>query len=322
MKKVIVSITCIFSILLVLLNINKITTNITHALYHPSSNKVTQETNYYQNQSYNFVKNTTDFTPLGKQDLLDIIYTAINNGSKSFTFYCPKVYQTCISDINEFSNDANLLTHLNNFVHPYNSFTSIKTTISDSGEINFTIKYLYTKEEIATLNQEIKKLLPTLLAQADKLNENETDKFTIEYNKIKVIHDYIINNTKYDLDNNKELKSYNAYGALINHIATCNGYTDLMALFLTEMGYENFKVATTNGTSENSKGHVWNAVKVNDEWLHLDLTWDDPVSSDNKDYLYHKYFLINTEELFLADSNITSEEHNFDPAIYSELKSS
>ena len=93
-----------------------------------------------------------------------------------------------------------------------------------------------------------------------------------------------------------------------------------MAIFLTNMGYDNFKIATTNENIKEPAGHVWNAVKINNEWLHLDLTWDDPVSSDGKDYLYHKYFLINTEELILADSNITSKEHEFNRAIYSELK--
>ena len=88
-----------------------------------------------------------------------------------------------------------------------------------------------------------------------------------------------------------------------------------MAIFLSKMGYENFKIATTNETT----GHVWNVVKINEEWLHLDLTWDDPVSSDGKDYLYHKYFLINTEGLKKADENITSKEHEFNLAIYNEL---
>ena len=99
-----------------------------------------------------------------------------------------------------------------------------------------------------------------------------------------------------------------------------SGYTDLMAIFLTNMGYDNFKIATTNENIKEPAGHVWNAVKINNEWLHLDLTWDDPVSSDGKDYLYHKYFLINTEGLIKADENITSKEHDFNRAIYSELK--
>ena len=86
------------------------------------------------------------------------------------------------------------------------------------------------------------------------------------------------------------------------------------------MGYDNYKVATTETLNSTTEGHIWNAVKINDEWLHLDLTWDDPVSSDGKNYLYHKYFLIDTEELITADNNITSKDHIFDETIYSELK--
>ncbi len=313
MKNIIISFLCILSILLVLLNINTITDKIIDFINPSSPNKIENHNNYYKNDDYIFVNNTNDFTPYGKQDLLNIIYTVINSGTLNFTFYCPKEYTDCIKDMNDISKDANLLTHLNNFVHPFNSFTSINTTLSDSGEVTLNVNFLYNEEEIKEIDNKVKALLKELIND-DLESEN------VDYDKIKIIHDYIINNTKYDIDNNKDNKSYNAYGALFNNLATCNGYTDLMAIFLSNMGYNNYKIATTNGDAENVEGHVWNAVEINGEWLHLDLTWDDPVSSDGKDYLYHKYFLINTEELNTADSNITSTEHQFDTSIYTELK--
>ena len=59
---------------------------------------------------------------------------------------------------------------------------------------------------------------------------------------------------------------------------------------------------------------------IDNEWLHLDLTWDDPVSNDGKDYLYHKYFLVSTEEMMEADSgSVKVEEHNFNKSIYQEF---
>lgn len=308
LKRIVIPCTCILLVLLVLININKISDKIINTLNPPHSNKIEAYNKYYKEAKFGFVETTDNFTPYGKQDILNIIYTVINSGSKNFTFYCPKEYNNCLADINYITNDADLLTHLNNFVNPLNSFTSINTVISDSGEISLKITYLYTEEEIKTVESEVKKLIPLLI----------TDNLTQDYDKIKAVHDYIINNTKYDLDNNKEIKSYNAYGALVNHLATCNGYTDLMAVFLTQMGYDNFKIATTD--TEERKGHVWNAVKVNNTWLHLDLTWDDPVSSDGENYLYHKYFLITTPDLVAADSNITSSEHNFNKAIYQEFK--
>ncbi len=306
MKKFLIPIICILSILFCLLNINKITNKIIIILNHPNSSSIVYNEDYHQ-KNYGFVSNTNKFTTYGKQDILNVFYTVLNNGMNNFTFYCPKEYTNCLSDVEVISKDENLLTHLNNFVHPFNSFESIVTDISDSGEVTMEIKYIYTEQEKKEINEEVDKLIKKLITKDVK----------DDYDKIKTIHDYIINNTKYDVDNDKNKKSFNAYGTLFNHLATCNGYTDLMAIFLTKMGYENYKIATTN--KENS-GHVWNAVKLNTEWLHLDLTWDDPVSSDNKNYLYHKYFLIDTNELKTADSNITSTEHDFDYSIYREFK--
>ncbi len=310
MKKIIVPFICLIFILITLLNIDIFTDKIIFFLNKSNTTKVEIKNQYYKESDYIFVKNTNNFTPYGILDILNIMYTIINSGTNNFTFYCPKEYADCVNDIKDLTKDKSLLTHLNNFVHPFNSFSSIEASIADSGEIIIKVNYLYTSEDIVLIENKVKELISSLI----------TSDLTDDYEKIKVIHDYIINNTKYDVDNNDNLKSYLAYGPLFNNVATCNGYTDLMAIFLTLMGYDNYKVATTENGNNNYEGHIWNAVKINDEWFHLDLTWDDPVSSDGKDYLYHKYFLINTEELITADSNITSNDHVFDKTIYGELK--
>ena len=308
MKKIIVPIICLFSILLVLLNIDKITDKIIFFLNPSITNKIDVKNPYYKTNNYVFTQNTSNFTPYGIEDLLNIMYTILNSRTTDFSFYCAKEYTSCIEDMEMITKDRTLLTHLNNFVHPFNSFYNINAKIMENNEIIIHINYLYTEEEQKKIDEEVDKIIEKLV----------TSDITEDYDKIKVIHDYIISNTKYDIDENSP-KSYTAYGTLFNHLATCNGYTDLMAIFLTKMGYDNYKIATTNSI-DNTDGHVWNAVKISDEWLHLDLTWDDPVSKDNKDYLYHKYFLINTEELQTADANITSKDHVFDKSIYVELK--
>lgn len=308
-----ITIFCSILIFIITLNINKICSFLVNTL--EENPKIIKENKsiYALNESFEFVSSTTDFTPLSKQDLKNIIYTTVDGGWNNFTFYCPNEYSKCVKDIMDITNDQEILTHLNNFVSPYNSFSNIKTTISDSGEITLNIKYLYTDDKINAINKKIDEVLK------NNINDSMDD-----YEKIKVIHDYIINNAKYDVKRNNEnisqYNSYIAYGPLIEGYATCNGYTDAMALFLNKLGYKNFKIATTPD-DKNLTGHIWNAVYLNNKWLHLDVTWDDPVSEDDKDYLLHKYFLITDEELKKADEGkVVVTEHNYLKNIYSEFK--
>ena len=238
MKKLIVPIICLLCILIVLLSIDKITDGLMFFLNPTTTNKIEIKNDYYKSNNYIFVSNTDNFSPYGIEDILNIMYTLINSGTTDFTFYCPKEYTNCVNDMKEITKNKTLLTHLNNFVHPFNSFSSIEASISDSGEITIKVNYLYTKDEIKKIDAKVDELINTLI----------TPDLTEDYDKIKTIHDYIINNTKYDLENTDETKSYTAYGPLFNGLATCNGYTDLMAIFLTKMGYDNYKVATTEET--------------------------------------------------------------------------
>ena len=81
-----------------------------------------------------------------------------------------------------------------------------------------------------------------------------------------------------------------------------------MQLFLEKLNIESYKVM--------SEKHVWNAVFYNGEWLHLDLTWDDPVTNTGQQLLIHDYFLINTNKL----ESLKIKQHNYDKNVYKELQ--
>lgn len=314
MKKLIIPIICIILIAITVVFLNPLTDTFAEIVSSEPELIIKENNNYTKDIDYLYVQRTDDYIPYSYQDLLNIYYSVINNGWDQFTFYCPEEYTKCLNDVSQISSDELILTHLNNYVHPFNSFTNVKTSINENGEINLTIEYLYTDAEISAINTKADEILATILT-------NEMN----DYEKIKTIHDYIINNVKYDIERNEEndskYNSYTAYGPLFEGYATCNGYTDLMAIFLTKIGFNNFKVATTpDEISYSTTGHIWNAVYLNDEWLHIDLTWDDPVSSDGKDYLFHTYFLVSTEAMKEADQGETViEEHNFNPLFYLEF---
>ena len=156
-------------------------------------------------------------------------------------------------------------------------------------------------------------------AKIDTIYNNLINEKMTDEEKIKVIHDYIISNTAYDEERANEVKneinmdeihsSNIAYGPLFTGKAICGGYTDAMALFLDKMGIPNIKIASNN--------HIWNAVYINGEWRHLDLTWDDPVVVNGKDTITYNYYLITTSEL----KNKKDSQHQFDENIFKELKS-
>lgn len=264
---------------------------------------IPETTKYKKDLDFNYVKNTNDFYPKERQDILDILYTVINSGWTEFSFYCDDSYKECYNDVNAIARDDTILGQINNFVHPYNTYNTVSLSINNFGKVSILIEHVYSNEEINTIDKKINEIYNKLITP------NMSD-----YDKIKKIHDYIINTTAYDQVKEKDnaninsykYKSNTAYGPLINNISLCGGYTDAMALFLEKMNIKNYRVASSK--------HIWNLVYVNNEWKHLDLTWDDPVSKEN--ILTHKFFLINYSSL----KNLDKDQHNFDESVYSEGK--
>ena len=256
---------------------------------------------YYRNIDFDFVQNTNYFVPDDIQDLLNIYYTVLNSGQTKFTFYCPKEYTACLEDVKKLANDQNTLSDINNYVHPYNSFAHIETEYDSLGKVNLTIKHTYSEKEIQEINEKVNTLYQQL-----------TSSEYSDYKNIEILHDYIINNAKYDSERaEKDDSPYHsdiAYGPLFEGYATCGGYTDLMQLYLEKMNIKSFRIS--------SEEHVWNAVYYNNEWYHLDITWDDPVVDDGSDHITHNYFLIDTNKL----QEIEPKQHNFNEEHYYELK--
>lgn len=285
---------------LVLIRKDDINTIINKYLSPNRETVLTDVNKYYREYDFKFVQNTNDFSPNNYQDLLNIYYTVINSGKDLFTFYCDSEYTNCIDDVSSIANDKGLLSDINNFVHPYNAYSNIETEYDSLGKITIKLTRNYTNDEIDKINKKVDELYKELVT-SDNARDN-----------IKNVHDYIINNSKYDSnrsDNNiVEYRSDIAYGPLFDGYAICGGYTDLMQLFLEKMNLKNYRVS--------SNSHIWNAVEIDGKWYHIDLTWDDPVVSDGKDYLYEDYFLITTHDLLEKEKT----QHVFNQNRFLEVK--
>lgn len=247
-----------------------------------------------------FVTKTDNFLATSKQDIMNIYYTVIYSGMNDFTFYCSEDYTSCNDDVISLNNEISILSQMNNFVNVFNTFKSVKTTYTSKGKISLSINRVYTSSEITSIKEKAQEIYNSIVKESDNTKN------------IKLLHDYIINNTKYNVEeenSNVLTDSSTAIGPLFNGLATCNGYTDAMSVFLDMLNIPNVRIS--------NKEHIWNLVYIDGKWLHLDLTWDDPVNNLNKDMLEYDYFLKTTDELVKTDKEKNQTDHEFNKEIYS-----
>ncbi|MBQ9011669.1 MAG: hypothetical protein IJ093_03370 [Bacilli bacterium] len=264
-----------------------------------------EKNEYSINYNFKLVTVTNKFHVQNKQDILNVIYTTLNSGQEEFTFFCDINYTKCENDLKSVSEDSTLLSVINNMVHPYNSYEKLFITINSYGKSTLKTEKLYSKDEIDALENKVAEV------EKEAIKNNMSNR-----EKIKAFHDYLINHTVYDEQRAKlieqgdsethEHNSHKATGPLLEGWALCSGYSDAMKIFLDKLNLPNYKIANDN--------HIWNLVYLDGKWMHIDLTWDDPVTSDHSNVLLDKFFLVDTPTLQTLDTT----NHYFNTNYYSE----
>lgn len=126
-------------------------------------------------------------------------------------------------------------------------------------------------------------------------NANEAIKaakeYASDYDKLKSIHDWIVNRTDYIL--NGPVYKSEADGPIIYGQALCEGYSKAFMYLAQSLGFDCVCVIG----EANGGPHMWNMVKMNGTWYHVDVTFDDPIMSDGSKMLTHDFFLLGTKEI-------------------------
>ncbi len=118
-------------------------------------------------------------------------------------------------------------------------------------------------------------------AKVDELTKGLSGKS--DYEKSKIIHDRLIDTVTYVSTNNDQ----NAYGALVEGKAVCNGYARAYQHLMNEAGIPTWFVrgSSINPTTGIPIGHAWNIVKLDGKWYYTDVTWDDQGENTFYEYL-------------------------------------
>mgnify|MGYP001059384000 CR=1 FL=1 len=126
--------------------------------------------------------------------------------------------------------------------------------------ITYKLTYYTTYGQETELDREVEKVIERFEFHED----------TSDYQKIKAIYDFCVNDIGGNLDDSDDASKHTAYGALINKTASCQGYASLLYRLLLESGIDSRIISGT----ANGENHVWNIVKYGDFYYYLDVAGD------------------------------------------------
>jgi hypothetical protein len=148
---------------------------------------------------------------------------------------------------------------------------------------------------------------PVIRARIQDLCEDAKKASNTQAGQLNYVNDYLCSHVKYDYDFYEWILSghktpydsingvapNNAYGALVDGLAICSGYSHAVSQACNYLNIPNFYI--------DNETHIWNMVYVDNAWKMLDVTWDATGSSTSR------YFLVD---------NISepSGSHTYDPA--------
>ncbi len=126
----------------------------------------------------------------------------------------------------------------------------------------------------------VAKMLPEYLMMGDELNAAKvafnqaidnmlahlTPEMT-EYEKEKTLHDLLATKVSYVFASN----AHNAYGALVEGAAVCEGYAEALQCLLQRAGIQSIQVYCAS----RGESHAWNMVRIDGDYYLVDLTWND-----------------------------------------------
>lgn len=176
--------------------------------------------------------------------------------------------------------------------------------------LTYVPSYIMTGAELASAKVSFESGVEMILSGIDaSMSEFERELY---------IHDALAKRVAYDLEAEN---AHNAYGAIAEGRAVCDGYSEAFHYLLRRAGIQSFVVigSSENPATKQDVGHAWNIVRIDGKYYHTDLTWND-----QGERIYHAYFNL-TDTAIKEDHEITETayelpECNSDEANYFTVK--
>ncbi|MGE7113888.1 transglutaminase domain-containing protein [Lysinibacillus sp. NPDC047702] len=159
--------------------------------------------------------------------------------------------------------------------------------------ISFEFTYHITPAEEAFVEQTLKNIIAPMYGLT-------------ELQKLQAAHDFIVLSAEYSKETNGS--QYSPYTLLTENKGVCQAYALVLYRMLEMLGFEVQYVPGKVG----EQLHAWVLVKLDNDWYHIDVTWDDPLP-DRKGEVRYQYFLVSDRQL--------AQDHSWDYASFPAAKS-
>lgn len=158
--------------------------------------------------------------------------------------------------------------------------------------INYEFKY--TIDDIKQMKKDMDLFIEHFTSITEHMDNEQ---------KIKKIHDMLIENTDYDYNaNDMDDPAHTAYGCLINNKAVCDGFAKTFKLLCEKSNIDAEIILGADKMSDDIS-HAWNYVYLNDNYYWIDTTWDE-IRSDHS--VSYAYFMI-SDDILYKDHKIISD---------------
>ena len=164
----------------------------------------------------------------------------------------------------------------------FNITTTIEYVLNPSKEYITRVSFVYSYDKTATdrMKAEIDDAADSILSQ---ITPSMGD-----YEIVKLIHDSIVKDCTYFENTDKNT----IYGCLVKKQALCQGYSKAFTYLCSLVGIEAGEVL---GIA--NEEHMWNIVRMDGDYYHIDLTWDDPDKEQFPDSVRYDYFCLTDERI-------------------------
>ncbi len=173
------------------------------------------------------------------------------------------------------------------------------------------VAYDDSPEETSSKREEVQQKASEIVSQIITDDMSDLEKET-------AINQYLCDNAEYDnsaLENAEQydfkqvddefLDSFTPYGVLVNGVGVCASYAGSFKILADEAGLESMVIT---GYLDGNLPHAWNRVKLDDQWVSLDVTNNDNDVVSNA--------LMNVSDMGVNDVLVEDERFVLDEKLY------